>query len=209
MSRAKLSSATISRLPIYLRALNAAAEEGQTHVSSSWLAQATGVNSDVLRRDLSALGSMGTRGVGYQIDTVKAALEKALGLDTVHSVVIVGAGHLGQAIAGYRGFSPRGYRIAAIIDADPQLWGTKVAGLRVQAPEDLPDIVEQHGIGFAILAVPAHAAQAAVDQVCATQIRGILNFAPVELHVPEGVQVRGIDLAHELQILTYLSTGQI
>ncbi|MFC0583065.1 redox-sensing transcriptional repressor Rex [Micrococcoides hystricis] len=209
MTRARLSAATISRLPVYLRVLNAVADEGQQHVSSSWLAQATGVNSDVLRKDLSALGSMGRRGVGYQVDTVKAALEKALGLGSVHPVVLIGAGHLGQAIAGYRGFSPRGYQIAAIIDADENLWGTHVAGLRVQSPQELPDLVAEHKIGFAIVAVPAHAAQAVADQLCAAGVRGILNFAPVELTVPEGVQVRGIDLAHELQILTYLSTGQI
>ena len=208
-NRAKLSAATISRLPVYLRVINVLAEEGREHVSSTWLSEASGITSTVLRKDISALGSMGTRGVGYNVQTLQRALSKALGLDTIHTVVIAGAGHLGKAIAGYRGFGSRGYQIAGIIDADEKLWGTEVAGLTIQPPDELEKIVATSQISFAILAVPAPAAQTAADRMCAAGIRGILNFAPVELHVPEDVKVRGIDLAHELQILTYHATGAI
>lgn len=198
-----IPEATVGRLPIYLRALVEMAENGVPTVSSESLAEATGFNSAKVRKDLSHLGSYGTRGVGYDVAYLIHQIRRELGLTQHWPVVIVGIGNLGHALANYRGFAERGFRAAALLDNDPAKVGEDVAGLRIRALEDLPDIATSNEGLIGVISTPAPAAQQVADLMVRVGIRSILNFAPVALAVPEGVSVRKVDLAVELQILTY------
>lgn len=198
-----LPEATIARLPEYLRALHHFAEDGHETVSSDALAGAAGVNSAKLRKDLSHLGSYGTRGVGYDVEVLVGQIESVLGLTHRRAVALVGVGNLGHALAGYGGFASRGFRIAALIDADSSRVGENINGLIVRDIKELDQIMAEHQINIAVIATPAHAAQAVADQLVAGGVTSILNFAPVVLSVPEGVDVRKVDLAVELQILSF------
>jgi redox-sensing transcriptional repressor len=195
--------ATVARLPIYLRALNTLAERGVSTVSSEELAAAAGVNSPKLRKDLSYLGSYGTRGVGYDVAYLQYQISREIGLTQDWAVAIVGIGNLGHALANYAGFMSRGFRIAALIDADPARIGEQVAGLRVRHLSELETIVRSLGIAIGVIATPASAAQEVCERLVSAGVSSILNFAPVLLSVPEGVAVRKVDLSIELQILAY------
>jgi redox-sensing transcriptional repressor len=190
-------------LPVYLRALATLAAEGVTRVSSVVLAERTGVGSPLVRRDLAGLGHLGRPGVGYPVAALQHAISQVLGLAEDQPVILDGAGHLGSALAGYDGFGERGLRICAVLDADPRLIGqTRGSGV-VRSMDDLEDAVSGSRARLAILAVPADAAQSLADRLVAAGIQGLLNFAPVELVVPEGVSVRAVDLSTELQILAF------
>lgn len=193
----------MGRLPIYLRALVEMAENGVATVSSLALADATGVNSAKVRKDLSHLGSYGTRGVGYDVAYLIHQIRRELGLTQHWPVVIVGIGNLGHALANYRGFAERGFRAAALLDNDSAKIGEGVAGLRIRPIEDLRRIARDNDGLIGVISTPASAAQQVADLMVEAGIRSILNFAPVALAVPEGVSVRKVDLAVELQILTY------
>lgn len=203
MSKRPIPEATVARLPVYLRVLVEMAERGVTTVSSEELAAASGVNSAKVRKDLSHLGSYGTRGVGYDVAYLIHQVRRELGLTQDWPTVIVGVGNLGQALARYRGFADRGFRTVALLDTDPEKIGTEIAGLRIRPLEDLPGIVGEHRAAIGIIATPAAAAQGVADAMVAAGIRSILNFAPTTLGVPPGVAVRKVDLAIELQILAY------
>jgi redox-sensing transcriptional repressor len=198
-----LPEATVARLPEYLRALHHLAEAGNDTVSSEGLAAAAGVNSAKLRKDLSHLGSYGTRGVGYDVGLLIEQIELVLGLTKRRAVALVGVGNLGHALAGYAGFGTRGFRIAALFDADPRRVGEVINGLMVRDIADLAEVVAAEEISIAVIATPAHAAQAVADLLVAAGVTSILNFAPCVLTVPEGVDVRKVDLAIELQILSF------
>jgi redox-sensing transcriptional repressor len=198
-----IPEATVGRLPLYLRALVEIAETGATTLSSEALADATGVNSAKVRKDLSHLGSYGTRGVGYDVAYLIHQIRRELGLTQHWPIVIAGIGNLGHALANYRGFAERGFRAAALVDVDPATIGEEVSGLRIRPVEELPAIVLEHNALIGVIATPASAAQDVADMMVDAGIRSILNFAPVALSVPEGVSVRKVDLAVELQILTY------
>jgi redox-sensing transcriptional repressor len=198
-----LPEATVARLPEYLRALHHLAETGFDTVSSEGLAAAAGVNSAKLRKDLSHLGSYGTRGVGYDVALLIEQIEHVLGLTQRRAVALVGVGNLGHALAGYAGFSTRGFRIGALFDADPGRIGEQINGLVVRDIIDLPEVVAAEGISIAVIATPAHAAQLVADRLVAVGVTSILNFAPCVLAVPDGVDVRKVDLAIELQILSF------
>jgi len=198
-----IPEATVGRLPIYLRALVEIAESGVPTVSSEALAEATGVNSAKVRKDLSHLGSYGTRGVGYDVAYLVHQIRRELGLTQHWPIVIVGIGNLGHALANYRGFAERGFRTAALVDADPSTVGEVIAGLTVRPIEDLDRIVAETDAMIGVIATPASAAQQVADALVAAGIRSILNFAPAPLVVPDGVSVRKVDLAVEMQILTY------
>jgi redox-sensing transcriptional repressor len=198
-----LPEATVARLPEYLRALHNLAEAGHDTVSSEALAAAAGVNSAKLRKDLSHLGSYGTRGVGYDVALLVGQIESVLGLTQRRAVALVGVGNLGHALAGYGGFASRGFRIAALIDADNGRVGEKINGLMVHHIDNLDTVVSDHHINIAVIATPAHAAQAVADRLVAAGVTSILNFAPCVLAVPDGVDVRKVDLAVELQILSF------
>jgi redox-sensing transcriptional repressor len=198
-----IPEATVARLPVYLRALVSLAETGTTTCSSEELAQAAGVNSAKLRKDLSYLGSYGTRGVGYDVDYLRYQIAREIGVTQDWPVVIVGIGNLGHALANYSGFRSRGFRVVALLDADPERKNEVVAGVQVRPFDDLERIVKEHGVAIGVIATPAVAAQDVVDRMIASGIRSILNFAPTVLSVPPGVDVRKVDLSIELQILAY------
>ena len=198
-----LPEATIARLPEYLRALHNLAEAGHETVSSEGLAAAAGVNSAKLRKDLSHLGSYGTRGVGYDVEVLVGQIESILGLTQRRAVALVGVGNLGHALAGYGGFASRGFRIAALLDADSSRVGENINGLLVRHIDDLDSVMTEQDINIAVIATPAHAAQTVADRLVAAGVTSILNFAPCVLAVPDGVDVRKVDLAIELQILSF------
>ncbi len=198
-----IPEATVARLPVYLRALYALAERGVATVASEELAQAAGVNSAKLRKDLSHLGSYGIRGVGYDVEYLVYQVSRALGLTQNWPVVIVGAGNLGRALANYGGFATRGFHIEAVLDSDPAMAGRKLGAVPVRHVSELEEIVAGNGVAIGVIAVPAGAAQAVCDRLVAAGVTSILNFAPVVLTVPEGVDVRKVDLSIELQILAF------
>jgi redox-sensing transcriptional repressor len=198
-----IPEATVARLATYLRALTGVGERGTATVSSEELATEAGVNSAKLRKDLSYLGSYGVRGVGYDVALLTEHIQKTLGLHQNRAVALIGMGHLGQALVGYAGFASRGFRIAAVIDADPTLVGTRLRGLTVQHVDDLNEVVRSENIAIAVLAVPVSAAQDVCDRLVLAGVTSILNFAPTVLAVPTHVDVRKVDLAAELQILSF------
>ncbi|SEG29310.1 redox-sensing transcriptional repressor [Thermomonospora echinospora] len=198
-----IPEATVARLPVYLRALHSLQERGVATVSSEELATAAGVNSAKLRKDLSHLGSYGTRGVGYEVEYLVYQISRELGLTQDWVVAIIGVGNLGRALAGYGGFASRGFRVAALLDADESVVGERISGLTVRHIDDLESVVAEQGVSIAVLATPAAAAQSLCDRVVAAGVTSVLNFAPVVLSVPEGVDVRKVDLSIELQILAF------
>ncbi|WP_313406855.1 redox-sensing transcriptional repressor Rex [Aeromicrobium sp.] len=202
-SPAGIPDATVARLPLYLRALDELAEQGTGVCSSEHLATAAGVNSAIVRKDLSHLGSYGTRGVGYDVRFLAGHIATVVGQTQPWDVVIVGAGHLGTALAAYEGFSARGVKVAAIVDADPALVGTVVGGHEVQSIDRLADVIASGQISLGIIATPPSAAQGVADELVAAGIASILNFAPTALKVPAEVDLRQVDVAAELQILGY------
>jgi len=193
----------VARLPVYLRALISLADSNIAVCSSEELAAAAGVNSAKLRKDLSYLGSYGTRGVGYDVDYLRYQIAREIGGTQEWPVVIVGMGNLGQALANFSGFRSRGFRTVALLDASEAVQGTVVAGTEVRPFTDLAEIVAEHQVAIGVVAVPAVAAQDVADAMVEAGISSILNFAPTVLSVPTGVDVRKVDLSIELQILAY------
>jgi redox-sensing transcriptional repressor len=204
---AQVPRSTVARLPIYLRALEQLSEQGVRTTSSGQLAELAGVGPAQLRRDLSCLGSHGVRGVGYDVAHLYGQVTAALGLTRDRAVVIVGLGNLGHALTNYVetyvAEGGKGFRVAALVDADPVVVGTRVAGLEVEPVEDLEAVVRREGATIAVLATPAEVAQELCDRLVAAGVRGILTFAARVLQVPDGVDVRSVDLATELQILAF------
>lgn len=203
MSERRLPDATVARLPVYLQVLVEAAEAGRATLSSEDLAAAAGLTSAKVRKDLSLLGSYGTRGVGYDVGELTEEISGVLGLDVDRKVVIVGVGNLGSALASYDGFTRRGFSVAALLDADPAKAGTLVGGHRVQPADAMRRIVTEHEVSIAVLATPARYAQHVADELVGAGVTAILNFAPVHLELPEHVTVRTVDLSTELQILSF------
>ncbi|HZB68604.1 MAG TPA: redox-sensing transcriptional repressor Rex, partial [Ornithinibacter sp.] len=202
-TRRDIPDASVARLPGYLRALTALARNGIPSVSSEELATAAGVSSTMLRKDLSHLGSYGVRGVGYDVERLASEITSALGLTQDWPVAIVGMGNLGRALAAYRGFAERGFRVIALLDGDPRVVGDRVAGDVVRPMHDLPDLVVDHGLAIGVIATPSAGAQEACDDLVEAGVRSVLNFAPAVLSVPDGVVVRTVDLSTELQILAF------
>lgn len=203
MTSRQIPEASVARLPVYLRALVGMAERGTHTVSSEALAGAAGVNSAKIRKDLSYLGSYGVRGVGYDVEYLIHQISRELGLTQDWKVCIVGIGNLGQALSNYGGFGQRGFRVAALLDADQAKVGRIVGGLEVKPFDEVERIVKEEEIFIAILAVPEGPAQDVADRLVAAGITSILNFAPTVVSVPEHVSLRKVDLAIELQILSF------
>jgi redox-sensing transcriptional repressor len=198
-----IPEATVGRLPVYLRALVGLAEAGAGTVSSDELAEAAGVNSAKVRKDLSHLGSYGTRGVGYDVAYLIHQIRRELGLTQHWPIVIAGVGNLGQALANYGGFAERGFRVAALVDADPSRVGERVGDLEIRHVDELPALVEELDVAIGVISTPAAAAQEVADRLVGAGVRSVLNFAPSTIAVPPGVSVRKVDLAVELQILAF------
>ncbi|MCQ3807941.1 MAG: redox-sensing transcriptional repressor Rex [Acidimicrobiia bacterium] len=198
-----IPEATVARLPVYLRSLLELAASGPTTVSSVGLAELAGVNDAKVRKDLSYLGPHGTRGVGYNVDHLIVEISCALGVTNTWPVVICGLGNLGLALANHTGFTDRGFPIAAAVDTDPDKIGTTINGVAVHHPEHLPEVVAEHQVAIGIITTPAEGAQQTVDLLVEAGVRSILSFAPAVLVVPEGIDVRCVDLSTELQILGF------
>ncbi len=202
-SSRRIPEATVARLPVYLRCLLEVLEAKVTTISSERLAEMAGVNAAKVRKDLSYLGSYGTRGVGYDVEYLFLHINRVLGLTQDWPVVIVGVGNLGHALANYRGFSARGFRIVALVDADRARVGEKIGDITVRHIDDLTEIGATEEIAIGIIATPAPAAQDVADKLVAAGVRSILNFAPAVITVPSGVSLRKVDLSIELQILAF------
>ncbi len=198
-----IPDATVARLPVYLRALNSLTEQGIGTCSSNDLAAQAGVNPAKLRKDLSHLGSYGTRGVGYDVEYLRYQIALEIGQNQDWDVVIVGVGNLGSALSAYQGFSTRGIRVAALVDSNPERVGTTISGIQVSAMSELTQVVADREISIGIIATPGEAAQEVADRLVEAGITSILNFAPALVQVPDGVDVRKVDLSIELQILAY------
>jgi redox-sensing transcriptional repressor len=203
MTGRAVPEATVARLPVYLRTLTALVERGVATVSSEELAVEAGVNSAKLRKDLSHLGSYGTRGVGYDCQYLVYQISRELGLAEDWRVAIVGIGNLGHALANYGGFASRGVSVVALLDNDPDVVGENVAGLTVVPMTDLEQVLTERGVSIGVIATPGPAAQEVCDRMVAGGVTSILNFAPTVLQVPDDVVVRRVDLSTELQILAF------
>ena len=201
--RRRIPDATVVRLPIYLRILVEQGEMEVESISSEGLAELAGVNAAKVRKDLSYLGTYGTRGVGYEVAFLVYQIRRELGLTHDWPVVIVGAGNLGQALAGYGGFGERGFPVAGVVDIEPSKVGSVIGGVCVRHIDDLHQIVQSRRVSIGVVATPPAAAQDAADRLVRAGVTSILNFAPVVLAVPRGISVRKVDLAVELQILSY------
>ncbi len=199
----KIPEATVARLPLYLRSLLEVAGDGMATISSERLAELSGVNAAKVRKDLSYLGSYGTRGVGYDVEYLLFQMSRELGLTKDWHVVIAGIGNLGHALANYAGFTDRGFPVAALVDADPRVVGTVINGITVRHIDELQEIVADQAVSIGIIATPASAAQEVANQMIDAGVSSILNFAPTIVSVPPDVSLRKVDLAVELQILSF------
>jgi redox-sensing transcriptional repressor len=199
----KIADSTVRRLAIYLRFLEEFEHQGRDTISSEALANRAGTTSAQVRKDLSFFGSFGKRGLGYDVDALAVRLREILGLGHRYRVIIVGAGRLAGALVQYAGFSARGFEIVAIVDRDADKIGTETGGLVVEDVALLESIIAREGVEIAILVTPADPAQALVDRLVAAGVTAILNFAPVQLQVGPGVDVKNVNLAVELETLSY------
>ncbi len=193
----------MARLPVYQRILLQMADARIPTVSSEGLAEAAGVNAAMVRKDLSYLGSYGTRGAGYDVEFLLSQIGRELGLDQDWPLLIVGLGNLGTALANSRGFSSGGFRVAALLDSDPAKVGQVVAGVEVRPTSELSELAQRKRISIAVIATPASVAQELADRLVEAGVTSILNFAPAVLSVPDHVLVRQVDLSIELQVMTF------
>lgn len=198
---------TIYRLSIYLRCLARLKENGIGTVSSEALAKAAGVKPTQLRKDLAYFGTFGTRGLGYDVTELSRKIAEELGTSSLQPVILVGVGNLGLALLSYRGFEKEGFEIIAAFDAEPRRQRDKKIKQPVIGMEQLPEFIREHNVKMAILSVPAAVAQAVANLLVESGIMGILNFAPIVLTVPEDVMVNNVNLAIELENLSYFIQG--
>jgi redox-sensing transcriptional repressor len=204
-----IPEATVARLAVYLRALTTLAEGGRSSVSSGELAEAAGVNPAGLRKDLSHLGPCGVRGVGYDVQTLRDRIAGVLGVEHSRACVLVGIGNLGSALADYAGFGTRGFEFVGLFDAAPARIGQHIGGQRVRPLDDLAEVVTSTQASIGVITTPAEVAQSVCDRLAAAGVRSILNFAPVPLVAPAGVDVRKVDLSVELQVLAFVGQQRL
>lgn len=199
----RISEAVVRRLPVYLRYLDSLQDLHVRTVSSQQLGEALDLNPAQIRKDLACFGEFGRKGIGYEVNYLIEKIKSILKLDQKINVVLIGAGHLGHAISNYNAYLKDNMRITAIFDADPNKVGKKIVGLTIQSLSTLSETVKEMNIRIAIIAVPAEAAQTVADELMRCGITGILNFAPVNLRVIEGVRVHDADVTMELHSLAY------
>ncbi len=200
---ATVPKAVVSRLSLYLRELQHLVRDGHQRTSSSELGRLLGFSDAQVRKDLAYFGHFGHPGIGYRCDDLIKAVRKILGTDRDWPVAMIGTGNLGRALLGYKGFSHQGFRIVAAFDIDPQRVGATIEGVRVFHLDRLSEVATEHRIKLGMIAVPAPAAQSVADRLVAAGIEGIVNFAPVTISVPDGVRHVGVDLAIELEQLSF------
>lgn len=199
----KISESTVRRLSHYLRSLDALRDEGVDTVSSEELARRGATTAAQVRKDLSLFGSFGKRGLGYSVPELSEELREILGLHREWRVALVGAGRIGSALFEYEGFRRRGFRIVAVVDADPDKVGSRWGDVVIRPDEELETALEEEDVDLAILTVPGTVAQAMADRIVEAGVRAILNFAPVQLRLPEGVSLKDVNLAVELEALSF------
>src|SRR5215510_14222017 len=199
----RIPEMTVRRLSVYTRCLRELEEDGVKTVSSQDLAERFNLNSAQVRKDLAYFGEFGVRGIGYYVSSLKAELQRILGLDREWPVALVGFGNLGSALFHYRGFGRQGFRIAVIFDDDPAKIGRSVDGVPVMSTRDMARELKARGIQIGIVAVPAEGAQAVTDQLVAAGVRAVLNFAPARLRVSREIRLKQVDLSIELETLSF------
>jgi len=208
-SARRIPEATVVRLPVYQRILEELLRSGTTTVSSELLASSARVNAAKVRKDLSLLGSFGTRGAGYDTAFLIEQIDRQLGLDREWPVVIAGIGNLGRALARSQGFAARNFNVTALLDTDPAIIGERVDDVMVRHPDDLPDIACEVPLAIGVITTPASVAQRVADLMVGSGVRSILNFAPQVLEVPPDVLLRYVDLSIELQVMSFYQARRI
>jgi redox-sensing transcriptional repressor len=204
----RIPEATVLRLPVYQRILTELVRAGTRTVSSEQLAELARVNAAKVRKDLSLLGSFGTRGSGYDADFLIAQIDRALGIDEARSVAIVGIGNLGRALTNSAGFASRGCQVTALFDVDPEVVGEEIRGMRVRHMDEIATLRAADCPDIGVITTPEWAAQGVADLLVRTGVTSLLNFAPRVLHVAPHVHVRYIDLSIELQVLGFYRARQ-
>jgi len=199
----RVPEATVTRLSVYSRFLERLDRNGVTTVSSGEIAEGVGVSPAQVRKDLAYFGEFGTRGVGYNVKDLMRYTKKILGLDQSWGLVLVGAGNLGFALCTYKGFNSRGFSIVGVFDNDLTKIGKKIAELEVLPTEKMPEVIKKYNARIGIIAVPPRAAQEVANLMVKNGLEAILNFAPVALNLPEGIELRNVDLSVKLEILTF------
>jgi redox-sensing transcriptional repressor len=203
MPAKRIPDIVVARLPLYLRALSALQNNGKAFTSSQEMASWLGISSAQIRKDLSHFGEFGKQGTGYSLEGLQEKLRQILNIQNEWPIIIIGAGHIGNAVANYSGFKHRGFRVCAVFDADPAKVGSMIGEHAVQHFEAMADTVKASRVQLAMIAVPAHAAQAVADACVEAGITAILNYAPTNLSVPANVRVENIDPVLHLQHMTY------
>ncbi len=203
MTEKTIPDIVIGRLPLYLRALQRMDQEGRQVTSSQELGELLGISAAQIRKDLSQFGEFGKQGTGYNIEFLIEQLKKILKLDQVWDVAVVGAGDVGHALANYKGFENRGFRVKMIFDNNPEIIGSKLGKFTVKDSKQMGKIIREAGIKVAMLTVPAEVAQAVTDELIDAGIKAILNYAPIRLSAPPNIRVQHIDPATHLQRMTY------
>ena len=203
MEEKEISQAVIGRLPRYLRYLGELKDEGIERVSSQELSEIMQVTASQIRQDLNTFGGFGQQGYGYNVDFLHEKIRKILGLDKAHRLILVGAGNLGQALVNYTNFERRGFLFRGVFDKNPEVCGKEIRGLLVRPMEEMDGFVRKNGIDIAVLAIPKSSAVEVVGQLAACGIRGIWNFAHVDLKVPAHIQVESVHLSDSLMKLSY------
>jgi redox-sensing transcriptional repressor len=201
--------AVVSRLSLYLRELQHLLRDGQETTSSTQLGRLLGFTDAQVRKDLAYFGQFGYPGIGYRCDELVGAIKRILGTNREWPIALVGLGNLGRALLGYRGFGEQGFRVVAAFDVDPHKVGSVIEGVPVFAIDTLSEVVRDKGIRLAIIAVPATAAQGVADQVVQAGVEGVLNFAPVTISLPKEISSVGVDLAIELEQLTFAVASKL
>jgi redox-sensing transcriptional repressor len=205
----RIPEATVTRLPVYQRILEELLRSGTTTVSSELLASAAQVNAAKVRKDLSLLGSFGTRGAGYDTAFLIEQIDRQLGLDRVWPVVIAGIGNLGRALAYSQGFAARNFDVTALLDTDPAIIGQRIDDVVVRHPDELPSIAASAPLAIGVITTPASVAQRVADLMVNARVRSILNFAPCVLEVPSDILLRYVDLSIELQVISFYQSRQL
>ena len=203
MKELKIPEATVSRLSVYSRYLTEVEKQNIISISSGEIAEGVGGTPAQVRKDLAYFGEFGTRGVGYNVKQLNQEIMGILGLDKGWNVILIGAGNLGSALSQYRGFKERGFKIIGVFDNDLNKVGLKLNGLPIYAVNQMADFIAKNDVSIGIIAVPAEYAQDIADILVETDIKGILNFAPIVLTIPEEVEIRNVDLTVNLEVLTY------
>jgi len=199
----KISESTVRRLSLYLQYLEQTRDQGRTTVSSEELARRSGATSAQVRKDLSFFGSFGKRGMGYEVPALVTRLREILGLERAYRVVLVGAGKIGGALVHYEGFRRRGFEVSAIYDRDPKKIGSRSNGLVVRDVKQLEADLKKEPTDIGIVVTPGEAAQEVADRLVRAGVKALLNFAPVQLKVPRNVEVKTVNMAQELEALSY------